>query len=197
MRVACPLFLAACAVLVTVSAPDSRGQTRTPASDTVLVSAAWLAERLGRPELVVLHVGAKADYDEGHIPGARHLLPNSFVAQGHEQGHEPTLMTQVPALATLDSVLESVGVSDRSRIVIYGRSLTSVGRLYMTLDHVGLGSRTSILDGGLAVWREQGKPVNTQPRAHSRRAHTAGNRSSHFTGPGKSSRYRRAPASAE
>src|SRR5688572_25998759 len=88
--------------------------TASRTGDTVLVSTSWLAERLGRPELVVLYVGNRAEYDAGHIPGARFLPPQSFVTQTHEAGHEPTLMTQVPTLAVLDSVLESVGVSDRS-----------------------------------------------------------------------------------
>ena len=162
MRTIRPLSIAAVLAAVAGSVSGAQGPATGRTTDTVLVSTAWLAEQLTRPELVVLHVGAKDDFDTGHISGARHVLSNAFFAQGHEQGHELTLMTQVPPLATLDSVLESVGISDRSRIVIYGRSVTSIARLYVTLDHVGLGSRTSILDGGLAKWREEGKAISTE-----------------------------------
>jgi thiosulfate/3-mercaptopyruvate sulfurtransferase len=160
MRVLRLLIVAAVAPAV-VSSPGST-QAASRAGDTVLVSTSWVAERLGSPELVVLYVGPRSEYDAGHIPGARFMASQSFVTQTHENGHEPTLMTQVPTLAALDSVLEMVGVSDRSRIVIHGGSLTGVARLYVTLDHVGLGARTSILDGGLALWRDEGKALTTE-----------------------------------
>jgi thiosulfate/3-mercaptopyruvate sulfurtransferase len=35
----------------------------------------------------------------------------------------------------------------------------------MTLDYLGLGNRTSILDGGLPAWRAEGRPVTTEVRA--------------------------------
>src|SRR5262249_30421938 len=58
-----------------------------------------------------------------------------------------------PPVAQLDTALEGIGVSDRSRIVIYGAGATMTARLFMTLEYLGAGARTSILDGGLAAWR--------------------------------------------
>lgn len=37
----------------------------------MLVSTEWLSAHLNDPKLVILHVGSPADYDSGHIPGAR------------------------------------------------------------------------------------------------------------------------------
>ena len=128
------------------------------AADSVLVSPAWLASRLGQADLVVLFAGSRNDYDAGHIPGARHMPPAAFTAQNHLGGHEPTLMTELPAMAALDSALEAVGVSDRSRIVVYGNP-TTAARLYVTLDHAGVGARTSLLDGGMLAWKEAGHAV--------------------------------------
>ena len=52
------------------------------ASDTLLVSAAWLAERLDDPAIVVVHVaGSRSDYDRAHVPGARFFAYESFVAE--------------------------------------------------------------------------------------------------------------------
>ena len=34
----------------------------------------------------------------------------------------------------------------------------------MTLDYLGLGNRTSILDGGLPAWRAEGKPITAELR---------------------------------
>ena len=37
----------------------------------LLVDAEWLSQHLSDRGLVVLHVGDRAEYDAGHIPGAR------------------------------------------------------------------------------------------------------------------------------
>ena len=52
--------------------------TANPASprDALLISEARLAPRLKDPNLVLLHVGDRADYASGHIEGARRLLPS-------------------------------------------------------------------------------------------------------------------------
>jgi len=38
-------------------------------------------------------------------------------------------------------------------------------RTFLTLEYLGLGERTSILDGGLPAWRAAGNPVTTEVRA--------------------------------
>jgi thiosulfate/3-mercaptopyruvate sulfurtransferase len=73
------------------------------------------------------------------------------------------LSLELPAPATLDSVFESMGVSDGSRVVLYwGKGWYSpTTRVFLTLDYMGLGDRTSILDGGLAAWKASGGAVTT------------------------------------
>jgi thiosulfate/3-mercaptopyruvate sulfurtransferase len=73
-------------------------------------------------------------------------------------------MLEIPSPARLDSVLESLGVTDGSRIVLYwGKDWYSpTTRVFMTLDYLGLGDRTSILDGGFAAWKAAGAPVTTE-----------------------------------
>jgi thiosulfate/3-mercaptopyruvate sulfurtransferase len=39
--------------------------------------------------------------------------------------------------------------------------------VFLTLDYLGLGDRTSILDGGLPAWRAEGRPVTTEVPAPS------------------------------
>jgi thiosulfate/3-mercaptopyruvate sulfurtransferase len=169
----CVAFAAAAAVPEQMAAQraDAGGVPSRPRADSVLVSAAWLEPRLQDRDLVVIFAGAKNDYDTGHVPGARHLPSTAFTAQAHDAGHEPTLMTELPPLARLDSALEAIGVSNRSRIVIYGGA-TTAARLYVTLDHAGLAARTSILDGGMVAWREAGKPISQELPAIDRGALT-------------------------
>ena len=43
--------------------------------------------------------------------------------------------------------------------------MTPTARVYFTLDYLGLGDRTSILDGGLPAWVAEKRPVTTDVRA--------------------------------
>lgn len=120
----------------------------------VLVSTTWLTQHLRDAGLVVIHTSPqKSDYDAGHVPGARWLASAAYTTQ--REG----LSTELPDVAHVDSVLEAIGVSDNSRIVIAGGPLTTAARLYFTLDYFGLGDRVSLLDGGIDAWREEGRPV--------------------------------------
>lgn len=110
-------------------------------ADSLLISAAQLRQRLPGGGLVLLHVGERAEYDAGHIPGAR-FLPYDAIATRERDG----LVLELPPPQTLDSLLESLGVSDGSRIVLYwGKDWFSpTTRVFLTLDYLGLGDRTSM-----------------------------------------------------
>ena len=136
--------------------------TQVPAResrDSLLLTTAQLRERYARGGVVLLHVGERADFNAGHIPGAQ-FFPYEAISTPRGNG----LMLEIPAPATLDSVLESLGVSDGSRVVLYwGKDWYSpTTRVFMTLDYLGLGDRTSILDGGFAAWKAAGGPVTTE-----------------------------------
>ncbi len=58
--------------LALVLSASAAAKAQAPANATStsgpIVSTAWLADRLRDPNLVLLHVGEKADYEAGHIP---------------------------------------------------------------------------------------------------------------------------------
>jgi thiosulfate/3-mercaptopyruvate sulfurtransferase len=109
-----------------------------------------LARIREEPGVVILHVArVRAEFERGRIPGARFLPLAAIVT---ERGGLPN---ELPSVAVLDSVFESVGVADGGRIVLYGEPLAAA-RAYFTLDVLGHGDRTAILDGGLAAWRAGG-----------------------------------------
>ena len=127
--------------------------------DSMLVSTAWVAERLHDPKLVLFQVGVRAEYDGAHIPGAQFNEMRDVAAP-----RGPGLVLELPSPAQLDSTLEARGVSDDSRIVIYWGNdwVSPTARIYLTLYWAGLGSRVSILDGGLPAWRAEGRAVTTE-----------------------------------
>ncbi|MEP6691805.1 MAG: sulfurtransferase [Gemmatimonadaceae bacterium] len=128
----------------------------SPAADSMFVSAAWVAAHLNDPKLVVLHVvGRATDYEAGHVPGARMILFSQIA------GPHNGLSTELHPVPQLDSALEAAGVSNDSRIIIYGGPVPAA-RMYMTLDYLGLASRVSVMNGGIAAWKSNGGDVSTE-----------------------------------
>ncbi len=137
----------------------ARQNAASPTREPMLVTVGWLNGHLNDPALVLLQIGEKSDYDTGHIPGAQYLNYED-ISTPHGQG----LMLELPPVEQLVSVFQKLGVSNGSHVILYfGKDwVTPTTRVYWTLDYMGLGARTSILDGGLPAWRAAGKPISTE-----------------------------------
>lgn len=129
--------------------------------DSLIVSTDWLAKHLNDDSLVLLQVGEKEEYLAGHIPGAQFI---SVTDISTPRGSGLTL--ELPSVAQLQAAFEKLGVTDKSRVVVYfGKDWVSpTARVFFTLDYLGLGDHASILDGGLPAWRAEGKPVTADLR---------------------------------
>ncbi|HZI58934.1 MAG TPA: sulfurtransferase [Verrucomicrobiae bacterium] len=119
----------------------------------MIVSAQWLSEHLTDPKVVVLHVGNKrSEYESGHVPGARFLALEDFI-----EGED----AELPSTEKLKAAFEKVGVSDDSRVVIYTTDwYPMAGRAYYTLDYLGHGDHTALLDGGIEEWKLEKRPLS-------------------------------------
>jgi thiosulfate/3-mercaptopyruvate sulfurtransferase len=126
----------------------------------MVVTTTWLAAHRNDPNLAVLAVGDKSEYAKAHIPGSLYLDYHDMSAQGG-------LTLELPPMAELAETFGKLGVTDDSRIVLYtiGNGSTQTARVYLTLDAMGLGARSSILDGGLPIWQEESRSVTTEVRA--------------------------------
>ena len=136
---------------------------QTPRGD-MLVSAAELAKRLSDADVVVLHVGDRESaFADGHLPGARFVRYGDFAVEG-DRG----LGSELAAADQLKRVFEAAGVSDNSRVVLYGTSTVAAARAFFTLDAAGH-ARVALLDGGLTAWKAGNRPIETGPaKAHAR-----------------------------
>ena len=154
-------LLAPSLVLLAVAALVACESAQDEASPRV-VTAEWVAERLGSENLVLLHVGDEDEYNAAHLPGARYISLQ-MISTPHGEG----LMLQMPEVEQLASTFASLGVNDESRIVVYwGQDwVTATTRVALTLEYLGMGSRTSILDGGMATWQAAGHAVTDEPPA--------------------------------
>jgi thiosulfate/3-mercaptopyruvate sulfurtransferase len=138
-----------------------------PEKVPVVINCEWLADNLLATDLVVLHVSAVIqDYENGHIPGASFLWPGWLSVSNENESTVPADVKQI------QKVLRKIGVSNKSHIVlcgIYG-NIVPVCRVFVTLDHIGLGSRISILEGGFDEWKASGKPVSLEKPAFNKSA---------------------------
>ena len=125
----------------------------------MLVSTEWLAGHLRDESLVVLHAGSQKDYEAGHIPGAR-LVTLAGISVTGENG----LRLEMPPVNALEEAVGRLGVTAGSRVIVYAGtdSVQSATRVWFTLDYLGLGNRASLLDGGLALWQAERRPVSTE-----------------------------------
>ncbi len=150
-RLHIPLLAVAAAWLAACSPADE--------PQPMIVSTDWVAERLDDPRLVLLQVGAREVYDVTHLPGARHV-DRSTLSTPHGNG----LMLEMPSVTDLQQAFEAMGVSDDSRIILYWGEdwVTPTARVYLTLDYLGLGDRTSIMDGGMQAWIDAGGVITAE-----------------------------------
>ena len=126
--------------------------------DSLIVSPAWLAAHVNDANLVLLHVGDRADYATRHIAGARFIALSDVSVSGADGGGLTLQMLPTPVLRDR---LASFGISDASRVVVYYASnqVTQATRVMLTLDYAGLGDHSSLLDGGMGAWIREGREL--------------------------------------
>ncbi len=139
--------------------PRTHNEKQAKVRDGMIVTTEWLAKHLNDESLVLLQVGEKDEFTAGHIPRAQ-FITTADLSTPHGEG----LTLELPPAIQLQAVLEKLGVSDNSQIVVYFSKdwVSPTARVFFTFDYLGLGDRTSILDGGLPAWRAEGRPVTTE-----------------------------------
>ncbi|MDQ2803241.1 MAG: rhodanese-like domain-containing protein, partial [Pseudomonadota bacterium] len=131
-----------------------------------LLSTAWLAGELGRPDLVVLDATSYlpgqgreggAEFLRGHIPGAQRFDVDLIADQDTDLPH------MVPSPGRFAKLVGALGVSNASRVVLYDQN----GTMWATRGWWMLGlfghDHAAVLDGGLARWESEGRPVEAGP----------------------------------
>jgi thiosulfate/3-mercaptopyruvate sulfurtransferase len=124
----------------------------------MLVSTAELASILGSPDLAVVHVGKdRKGYDAGHAPGAR-FLPLGAVAV--KRGGVPGMF---PEGGDLLEVFRRLGVDEDDRVVFCDDEVGGfAARGWMAMEVLGRRGQAALLDGQMARWRAEGRPLATE-----------------------------------
>ena len=131
-----------------------------------LVSTDWLAAHLKDPDLRILDASwylpqmerdAKAEYEAGHIPGAR------FFDIDDISDHRSDLPHMAPPVEKFMSRLRALGVGDGHQVVIYdGAGLFSAARVWWLFRLMGQ-LNVAVLDGGLPKWKAEERPLEDLP----------------------------------
>ena len=153
-----------CATTPTIS-DDEEARAEEPQEEmlsaelpSLLVEPAWVEERLGHQELVLVHVGMdRQAWEEGHIPGQVYLNYEEIVVGDFDQGF------LLPELEEVREAFERVGVDDDRQVVLTGDlDGLMATRAFFSLEALGRKSGVALLQGGLEQWREDRRPISTE-----------------------------------
>ena len=137
-----------------------------PRAPGALVSTEWLAARLGHPRLVVLdgswHMpqlkrDAREEFDAAHLPGARFFDIDAIADQRTSLPH------MLPAAPQFAEQVGALGIGTGDLVVVYDtRGVISAARVWWTFRAMGH-DRVAVLDGGLPLWRAEGRAGGERP----------------------------------
>lgn len=129
-----------------------------------LVTTEWLAGELNATDLRIVDASyfladsgrnAAAEYEAAHIPGA------VFMDLAEIADTSSTLPMMLPSPEKFASRMQSLGLGDGSRIVLYDDSpLHTAARAWWMLRTFGAHD-VAILDGGIAKWKAEGRETKS------------------------------------
>jgi thiosulfate/3-mercaptopyruvate sulfurtransferase len=146
------------------------------ANSDALVSTAWLAEHLNSPDVRVVDGSwylpteardPRGEYDERHIPGAVFFDIDDIADETSSLPH------MLPSPEKFSSRVRKLGLGDGVRIVVYdGGSMMGAARVWWTFRAFGH-EDLAVLDGGLAKWQAEARPVTDEVTTPKERHFTA------------------------
>lgn len=131
----------------------------------LLIGVPALAQELKDPKLVLLALSGRNPGPADHIPGTRLVSMEDF-STPMGKGPAGGLMLELPPADVLRAKFSALGVSDDSHIVVYAdgtdvQAFPMTTRLIFTLQYLGLGDHTVLLNGGLQAWKKAGQATTT------------------------------------
>ena len=133
----------------------------TPASRW-LKSTEWLTSQLGKKDVAIVDGSyylptqkrdARAEYLTAHIPGAVFFDINAVA------DHSTDLPHMLPGSHQFGEAAGALGIAESDTIVVYDSSgFFSAPRVWWTFRIFGA-RNVFILDGGLPIWKQEGRPT--------------------------------------
>lgn len=120
----------------------------------LLFSVDSLQAKLDDPNLRIVDIRPRDDYDAGHLPGAVHVDVDDWKSLALSEGglHDESAWRER---------MGALGITPESHIVVYGDRPTNATRIWWTLKYLGV-KQVSLLDGGWSAWKEANGPVTQE-----------------------------------
>ncbi len=153
-------FICLLAFLTLINPIETKAQeTCAITEDTPMtVSAEWLSEHINHKNLVLLHIGDKAEYDAGHIPNAVHLADAAMRAP--KEGYP----TQYLESFMVGRLFSNAGINKGDKVVVYSDGDGVLGATMMAylLERFGHGE-ILFVDGGFRDYKVSSKIAQEYP----------------------------------
>lgn len=140
-----------------------------------LAETSWLAEHLHDPQLRIVdmrgyvrtvvrdgvqdaqYVGAREEYEQGHIPGAVYIDWSSDIVDLNDP-----VEAQIAPPQRFAELMGRLGIGDEHLVVAYDAHPTSqfATRLWWALNYYGYAD-VVVLNGGLKKWLRENRPLDT------------------------------------
>lgn len=121
----------------------------------LLVRFDRVERNLAAPNLRILDVRSKADYDAGHIPGAVWVDRKPAEDQAKKDGG-------LEDQAAWSEWIKPLGIQPGMTVLVYDDNRQKdAARFWWLLSYLGV-ERVGLLDGNFALWKEEGRPVSTE-----------------------------------
>ena len=131
-------------------ADEKQGHQGSP-----LISRDQLQAKLNDPKIRILDARARADYDQGHIPGAVWVDLKALQALTRPQSLNDA--------ASWSQALSPLGISgDVESIYIYDSARQhDAARVWWSLSYAGV-PNVGLINGGFELWRKENRPLSTE-----------------------------------
>lgn len=122
-------------------------------NDTLLVSASWLADHIGDPDLCLVEVTPPGTgYGFGHLPGAVYLNMDEVLTG--KAGTGPRAIRPVEEIAAL---LGRLGLATHKQVVIYDEiGGPNAAQAFWLMEYLGV-AQVCVLEGGVERWMAEGR----------------------------------------
>jgi len=122
-----------------------------------LVSVAWIEAHKDDTDLVLVDLRKQEDYDNGHIPGAVRITPNTVFQTTNADGVKGML----PEASLIAESLGSLGIDPTDTVIFYdGNSNLWASRALWALDVYGHAD-SRLIDGSWPAWEGSGNVTET------------------------------------
>ncbi len=117
----------------------------------------------GNSNMVILHLGTQQSYSEGHVPGA-FLVDQAVDLRTSRNDGVSDIKQNAATSSMMDAVIQRTGIDGATTVVITGKNMQLMGRLYWNFRYWGFPKRRlRVMNGTTTTYEAAGFILATAP----------------------------------